>query len=76
MLMVDLPTIARGQHPELYAKYQKGLEFFGKDYIISRLRQLENKKDKTKKIVVDLKRKTLVDQKLMIKVLREIIARN
>ncbi|PIO04986.1 hypothetical protein COT47_06630 [Candidatus Woesearchaeota archaeon CG08_land_8_20_14_0_20_43_7] len=74
--MAELPTIERKQFPELYAKYQKGLEFFGKDYIISRLRQLENKRDKTKKIVVDLKRKTLVDQQLMIKVLRDIIARN
>ena len=74
--MVELPILERGQFPELYAKYQKGLEFFGKDYIISRLRQLENKRDKSKKIVVDLKRKTLVDQQILIKVLREIIAKN
>lgn len=74
--MVELPVLTRTHYPQLVEKYQKGLEFFGKDYIESRLRQLENKKDKAKLIVVDLKKKALVDQKLLIRALREVISKN
>ena len=74
--MVELPVLTRTHYPQLVEKYQKGLEFFGKDYIESRLKQLENKKDKQKLVVVDLKRKSLVNQKLLIKALKEVIAKN
>jgi uncharacterized protein (DUF1330 family) len=73
-VMVELLT--KANYVQLVDKYQKGLEFFGRDYLESRLKQLENKKDKAKLIVVDLKRKSLVEQKLLIKVLREVISKN
>ena len=74
--MGELPILGKQHYEQLVDKYQKGLEFFGKDYIESRLKQLEGKKDKTKKVVVDMKRKSLVDQKLLIRVLKEVISQN